>query len=621
MPSSSQTESIRTYRSVSEWFAAQAAATPHTLAIVDDEQRLTYADLDSRSNEIALWLQFVGVNSESVVGLCTSHSVSFAIGALGILKSGAAYLPIDPELPADRQSFQLNDCGTHILVSEEKRSGGMHKSGCSVTMRQCDGQNLNGIPIAASHRTTSERLAYVIYTSGSTGAPKGVEVTEANLLNLITWHQEAFAVTPADRATQLAGLGFDAAVWELWPYLTAGASVHFVPEDIRTDPARLRDWLVAHEITIAFVPTALTEMLLTLDWPSQPSLRVLLTGADALHRYPPKRLPFQLVNNYGPTECTVVATSGIVPAIENCKIPPPIGRPIRNASCHLLDEQLQQVATGEVGELYIGGAGVARGYRNRSDLTAERFVFKTFDDGRPERLYRTGDLAYILSDGQLAFVGRVDEQIKLSGYRIEPNEIVHALQSHPAVQSACVVAREDTPGAKRLVGYVVSTSGVQCTEAELRQFLQQRLPSYMIPATFVVVDRFPQTSNGKVDRSALPAPDFGNTLRDAPLVAPRTPLEERLTAVLSQLLGFARISVEDNFFFLGGHSLMAAQLINKIRDYFDVDLPLKTVFEAPTISKLSLEVEKILVAKLESMSEEEAERLEAATFEGKEIAS
>lgn len=620
MSSESQSGSIPMFGSVSEWFAAQAATTPNALAVVDDQQRLTYGDLDSKSNEIAMSLRSAGVNSNSVCGLCTRHSVAFAIGALGILKSGAAYLPIDPDLPADRRSFQLDDCGAQVLVTEQKPPTNGRNT-CSVVTPDHQSQRPPDASSTRSGVMNGAELAYVIYTSGSTGLPKGVEVTHANLLNLIVWHHKAFTVTPADRATQLAGLGFDAAVWELWPYLTRGASVHFVPENVRTDPIRLRDWLLAHEITIAFIPTALAEMLLDLHWPPKTPLRMLLTGADALHRYPPKCLPFQLVNNYGPTECTVVATSGIVPPIADGKVPPPIGRPIRGTCCYLLDDNLQQVDPGQVGELYIGGAGVARGYRNRPELTAERFVFNPFHEGGSDRLYRTGDLAYRHSDGQLAFVGRADEQIKLAGYRIEPNEIVHALQSYPAIQSACVIAREDTPGAKRLVGYVVSRLGSRCTESTLRQFLQQRLPAYMIPAAFVLLERMPVNSNGKVDRSALPVPRSGNTLRDTPFMAPRTVLEDRLAAILSQLLGLERISVEDNFFFLGGHSLMAAQLINKIRNCFGVDLPLQTVFETSTVAKLSLEIEKILVARLESMSEEEAERLEAACGEGTEKAN
>ena len=608
-------QSVSTFRSVSQMIAAQVAATPRALAIVDDNERLTYAELDSRSNEIAKALETAGVGSGSVVGLCTSHSVAFAIGALGIWKSGAAYLPIDPDTPSDRRTFQLNDCGARFSVSERRREAGESR-GCSVKVLDTEGQELPAPPAATTDvKGGEEELAYVIYTSGSTGVPKGVEVMQANLMNLISWHQEAFAVSPSDRATQLAGLGFDAAVWELWPYLTAGASVHFVPEGTRTDPQSLRDWLLAHGITITFVPTALAEVLLGLDWPREASLRTLLTGADTLHRYPPEHLPFQLVNNYGPTECTVVATSGIVPVSADSKLPPSIGRPIKNACCHLLDKNLEEVAPGEVGELYIGGAGVARGYRNRPDLTAERFVSLASGDGRCDRLYRTGDLASRLSDGQLAFVGRADEQIKMAGYRIEPNEIVQALHGHQSIQSACVVAREETPGNKKLVGYLVCKAGSRCGEAELRRFLQQKLPGYMIPGAFVVIDCLPLNSNGKVDRGALPVPTPGNILRDTPFVAPRTPLEERLEAIVAELLGLGRISVDDNFFFLGGHSLMAAQLINKIADLFGVALPLHTVFRTPTVAKLSLEIENHLVARLASMSEEEVRRLEDASFE------
>jgi amino acid adenylation domain-containing protein len=600
-----------TYRSVSEWFGSQASATPDALAIVDQEKRLTYAQLDSQSNEVAKSLRAVGMDSECVVGLCTTRSASFVVGALGILKSGAAYLPIDPDLPAARQSYLLNDCSAPILVTEEKFAGRIARSERTVIVLNLEGQHQKDLPRSALDATADpERLAYVIYTSGSTGIPKGVEITQANLMNLIAWHQEAFEITPSDRATQLAGLGFDAAVWEIWPYLTAGASVHFIPDDIRTDPTRLRDWLVHHEITIGYVPTALAEVLLGLDWPSKVSLRTMLTGADALHRYPTTHLPFQLVNNYGPTECTVVATSGVVPATENCVLPPSIGRPIKNAIAYLLDENCQQLANGEQGELYIGGLGVARGYRNRPELTAEQFISNPFTDGTGSRLYRTGDLAYALADGQLIFVGRKDDQLKIDGYRIEPNEIVQNLERHPSVQSACILAMEDMSGSKRLVAYVVRKTGFQLRETELRQFLQRTQPSYMIPAIFVQMDALPLTSNGKVDRTALPSPEVSNILRDKPFLAPRTLLEKVVAEIVQKLVDLDQVGIEDNFFALGGHSLMAAELIAKLRARFGVDLPLQAVFEAPTIAQLSLELQKLIISKLELMSEEEAQRLE-----------
>jgi amino acid adenylation domain-containing protein len=604
-------KSSQTHRSVSDWFGSQAAATPDAVAIVDQEERLTYSDLDSRSNKVASSLRVIGMDSECVVGLCTSRSASFVVGALGILKSGAAYLPIDPDLPTDRQSFLLDDCAVPILVTEEKFAGRVGRGERAVIVLNHGRQHQNDMPRSLPEAMADpERLAYVIYTSGSSGIPKGVEVTQANLMNLIEWHQEAFAITPSDRATQLAGLSFDAAVWEIWPYLTAGASVHFIPDDVRTDPKRLRDWLVDHEVTIGFVPTALAQVLLGLDWPSKASLRTMLTGADALHRYPATHLPFQLVNNYGPTECTVVATSGVVPATENCNLPPSIGRPIKNAVAYILDENLQQLKNCEQGELYIGGLGVARAYRNRPDLTAERFISNPFDDGAGSRLYKTGDLAHVLADGQLVFVGRKDEQLKIDGHRIEPNEIVHNLERYPSVQSACVIAIEDVPGTKRLVGYVVRKADAHFTETELRQFLQGALPSYMIPAVFVQMDSLPLTSNGKVDRSALPSPQISNILRDKPFVAPRTLLEKVLAEIVQKLIGLDQVGIEDNFFALGGHSLMAAELIVKLRARFGVDLPLQVVFESPTIVQLSAEIQRLIISKLESMSEAEVQRLE-----------
>ncbi len=456
-------------------------------------------------------------------------------------------------------------------------------------------------------------MAYLIYTSGSTGQPKGVEVTHGGLLNLVRWHQRAFRVTPADRASQLSALGFDAAVWELWPYLAAGASIH-LPDGVTTDqPEAIRDWIVSQGITISFLATPLAERLMTLEWPAKTSLRTMLTGADTLHHYPPRKLRFQLVNNYGPTECTVVATSGTVLPNEHPDRLPTIGRPIDNLQIHILNENMQQVPDGEAGEIYIGGPSVARGYRNRPDLTAERFILDPFSPEMGARLYKTGDLARYLPDGQIAFLGRVDEQIKIRGFRIEPAEIVKVLDEHPAVQSSIVVAREVAPGDKRLVAYFVPAPRAQSTHTEMRNFLAGRLPEYLVPATFVKLQAMPLNPSGKVDRAALPAPNAENTLRDNVFVAPRNPIEERLAAILAPLLGLDKVSMEDNFFLLGGHSLLGTQLIARVRDAFGIELTLRTLFDAPTVARLSAQVEMLLVAKLEAMSEAEAQRLLAAS--------
>ncbi|HTZ73406.1 MAG TPA: non-ribosomal peptide synthetase [Candidatus Aquilonibacter sp.] len=606
------------YHNVSCWFSSQALRTPSQLAIARGDSRLTYGELETRSNQLAHWLRASGVQSETVVAICTGHSLNFVVAALAVWKAGGAYLPLDPDLPSARMLALLNDAGVPILLTEKKFSKDEFEENRYVMFLDCESHALNAMPRALSDDCIrqADELAYVIYTSGSTGRPKGVEIAHRNLLNLIQWHQEAFRVTSSDRATQLASLSFDAAVWEIWPYLTAGASVHFVPEDVRTLPDKLRDWFVRNAITIGFVPTMLAESLVTLDWPQTAALRLMLTGADTLHRYPPSRLPFQLVNNYGPTECTVVTTSGIVPSATNAAEPPAIGSPIPNVQVHVLDEKLRRVAVGDPGELFIGGAGVARGYRNRPDLTAERFIPNTLAMGGHDRLYRTGDMVRVLPDGQLHFIGRTDEQVKIAGYRIEPNEITHALTKHAAIESSFVVGRQDASGGKKLVAYVVPKSHGTLTSAELRSFLQERLPVYMVPAEFVRIDHLPTLPNGKVDRAALPHPDSTNLLTDAIFVAPRNPVEECLADILAGLLVLDRVSVEDNFFMLGGHSLLGTQLIGRVRDAFGVELSLRTVFEASTVAQLSSEIESLLLAQFEELSDEEARKiLETAQHE------
>ena len=352
---------------------------------------------------------------------------------------------------------------------------------------------------------------------------------------------------------------------------------------------------------------------MTLEWPTKARLRVMLTGADTLHHYPPRKLPFRLVNNYGPTECTVLATSGTVLSNEHPHRLPSIGSPIDNVQVHILNEGMRQAPIGESGEIYIGGAGLARGYRNQPDLTAERFVPDPFSSEPGARLFRTGDLGRYLPDGQVAFLGRIDEQIKIRGFRIEPAEIVKVLDEHPAVQASTVVAREVEPGDKRLVAYFVPAAKAQPTHTELRNFIAARVPEYMVPATFVKLEALPLNPSGKVDRAALPAPNAENTLRDSSFVAPRTPIEERLAAMLALLLDLDRVGVEDNFFLLGGHSLLGTQLIARVRDAFGVELSLRTLFDAPTVSKLSAQIEALLLVKLEAMSEEEAQLLASGT--------
>ena len=591
--------------SVPDLVAAQAALRPNGQAIASGIEALSYADLDRRANRLANYLISLGVGPETIVGLCLNRSTESVVCALAILKAGGAYLPMDPAYPVERLRLMLDDARPRVLITREDLAEELSCGQWRVVSIDTD-QNIEACSSDAPEITVSaDQLAYVIYTSGSTGQPKGVEVTHESLLNLVNWHTHEFALTSQDKASHLAGVGFDAAVWEVWPYLTAGASLHLPDETTRVSPELLRDWLVSNQITISFLPTALAEPVMILDWPGTTALRYLLTGADTLHRYPTANLPFELVNNYGPTECTVVATSGRVHAETTSGALPTIGRSIANTHVYILDENLQPAPLGAPGELYIGGVGVARGYLNRPDLTAERFVRHPFSNEPNARLYRTGDMARYLDDGQIAYLGRVDEQIKILGYRIEPVEIEAAIDRHPAIESSVVTACGSTCEEKRLTGYLVMRNGTAPTAADLRAFLQNSLPDYMVPTVFVRMPALPLTLNGKVDRASLPEPNSENTLRDEVFTAPRTPTEEKLAKIVRSLLNLNEVSVNDNFFLLGGHSLLGTQLIVKIRDAFGVDLALRTLFDAPTISELSSEIERLFLARVESMSEDE----------------
>ena len=530
------------------------------------------------------------------------------------MKAGGAYLPLDPSYPSERLSFMLNNAQVPVLVTAKCLLNALPAHPKQLVMLDPEGRFEGDVGSSTvAGRVEPRHLAYVIYTSGSTGQPKGVEITHRGLSNLVSWHQCAFKVGPTDRASQLSALGFDAAVWEIWPYLAAGARVYMADSVAVNEPASVRDWLLAEGITISFLATPLAEQIMTLDWPSKCSLRLLLTGADTLHHYPPRKMPFVLVNNYGPTECAVVATSGTVLPDERPERLPSIGRAIDNVQVYMVNEQMQQVPSGEVGEICIGGPGVARGYRNRPNLTALKFLPNPFSLDSDARLYKTGDLGRYLPDGQIEFLGRADEQIKIRGFRIEPAEIVKVLEDHPGIRASVVVAREVGPADKRLVAYFVPASTDLPTHTELRNIVAARLPEYMVPAAFVTLTGLPLNASGKIDRAALPAPTTENMIRDDTYIAPRTPIENRLASMLAPLLGLDKVSVEDNFFLLGGHSLMGTQLIARVRDAFGVELALRALFDAPSVAKLSAQVESLLFAKLESMSEAEAERLLEST--------
>jgi amino acid adenylation domain-containing protein len=498
---------------------------------------------------------------------------------------------MDPAYPAERLAFMVADTEAPVLITDTRVARELSDVKAQIVCLDSEWDAINNQDSSdLGTSVVADNLAYVIYTSGTTGRPKGVQITHAALLNLVYWHQQTFGITAADVATQLAGVGFDASVWELWPYLTAGASLHLIDDETRTSPERLRDYLTAEKITVSFLPTPLAESVLGLDWPEQSELRVMLTGGDKLHRSPAHAKPFLLVNNYGPTENTVVATSGSVPCGGDSGITPSIGRPISNVQIYLLDARLEPVATGAPGELYIGGASLTRGYLNRPELTAEKLVPHPFSTEPGARLYRTGDLARYAADGQIEFLGRVDQQVKIRGFRIELEEIEAVLAEHASVQEAVVLVREDDVSDKRLVAYLVAKHEPP-SSAELRAYLKHRLPDYMIPSAFLSLNALPLNASGKIDRRALPAPDFTDAVAGRALIAPRSSVEHLLAKVWCEVLEVEHVSVDDNFFELGGHSLLMAQVMSRLRDSLQLEIPLRTFLAAPTISDLAEAIE------------------------------
>ncbi|OGG52156.1 MAG: hypothetical protein A3F84_17975 [Candidatus Handelsmanbacteria bacterium RIFCSPLOWO2_12_FULL_64_10] len=594
-------------RCVHRLFEAWSGRTPGALAVAGGGRRLTYGELNARANRLAHRLRALGVGPEVPVGICLEPSPEAVVGMLGALKAGGAYVPLDPEDAHERLTFMLRDTRVPALLT---RRGLLPKLPESAARVICLDEE-PGMPGAANPDAQPGHLAYIIYTSGSTGAPKGVEVLHAGLANLVAWHQRAYGVTPADRASQVARLAFDASVWEIWPYLTAGASVHIPDRETRMSPGRVLAWLAAERITLSFLPTPLAEAAMEEAWPEDLALRALFTGGDRLRRVPRKAYPFRIVNHYGPTEYTVVTTCAQVSPEDR---EPPIGRPIANTRVYVLDAHRRPVPVGAPGELYIGGDGLSRGYLHRPELTAERFVPDPFGASPDARLYRTGDRVRYRPDGNLEFLGRMDQQVKIRGFRVELGEIEAALVRHAGVREAAVVAREGVSG-QRLVAYMVA-GGVPPGPDELRAFLQEKLPAYMAPQAFVFLDSLPLTANGKVDRRGLPAPDDSGV----PASAPRSPVEKALAAVWADVLGVERVGIHDNFFELGGHSLLATRLISRLCAEFWVELPLQTLFDAPTVAELALAITRRragetdqeglerLLAELEGLSDEEAEQ-------------
>lgn len=568
-----------------------ASKRAYSLAAADEKERVTYQELNCQANQLARHLQNLGNTPEQPIGIYMDQSVRALVSMLGVLKTGSAYVPIDTRYPLARITTILEEAGISIVLTQKTLGATLADTAYTLvnidddwsTIAQESQDNLK-------NEVTERDLAYIIFTSGTTGKPKGVEVEHRSLRNLIGWHQQTFQITARDKATLFASISFDASVWELWPYLCSGASVHVIPTEVQGSLTQLQSWIVDNEITICFLPTPLAEQVIKLAWPASLALRTLLTGGDRLHLYPPATLPFTLVNNYGPTENTVVATScAVSPGGKTTELPS-IGKPISNVEIYILDGQLMPVPTGEVGELYIGGASLARGYRNQPELTSSRFLHNPFTSDPAARLYKTGDLAHLNADGSLTFLGRNDQQVKIRGFRIELGEIQARLGAYADLHESCVIARPVSYEENQLIAFFVPVAEARVSEDNLREFLKTSLPDYMVPARFVQMEKLPLLASGKVDRQQLADMDLPLVEQKKAIVATNA-TEQHLARIWSDLLPGYQFGLDDDFFKIGGHSLSVLQLIIRIRETFKVSITVRDIFQAPTITKLSLTIQ------------------------------
>ncbi|CAD5916872.1 Surfactin synthase subunit 1 [Planktothrix agardhii] len=594
---------------IHQLFEEQAERTPDAIAVVFENQQLTYAELNDRANQLAHYLRKLGVKPDELVGICLERSLDMIVGLLAILKVGGAYVPIDPDYPQERISFMLQDTQVKIILTCESLQNSLQNHQTIVICLDKDWQQINQASLENLNSTVSaDNLAYVIYTSGSTGIPKGVIVTH-QAVNRLVLNTNYIQFTPDDRVVQASNIAFDAATFEIWGALLNGAKIIIIAKSVLLSPQELALSLKENQISVLFLTTAFFNQLANLVPQAFSSLRCLLFGGEAVEpkwvqEVLEKGAPQRLLHVYGPTENTTFSSWYLVENVASTATTIPIGKAIANTQIYLLDKNLQPVPIGVVGELHIGGMGLAKGYLNRPELTQEKFIPNPFekdevipptplnkDGNEPSKLYKTGDLARYLPDGNIEYLGRIDNQVKIRGFRIELGEIEALLNQNEDVQSACVIAREDNPGDKRLVAYLVPQPEIILTIDEIRQFLKAKLPDYMVPNAFVILEALPLTPNGKIDRRALPVPDLQS---QGEYIAPRNPIEEKLAQIWGEVLKLERVSIEDNFFELGGHSLLATQVISRCQQAFQIALPLRYLFESPTIAQLSAVILKEL---------------------------
>lgn len=578
-------------RCLHELVAEQVARTPERIAVLDGTERLTYAQLQRRANQIAHELVACGVRPGSLVGICVDRCVDMLASMLGVLQTGAAYVPIDPTFPPQRQEFMLADARAPVLITQERHLGTIDPSGITVLCVDRDRPRIEarpGEPVGIE--VDPEQTAYVIYTSGSTGQPKGVRTIHRSVANLLAYMRERPGWSEDDVVVSVSTHAVDLPVPDYYLTLMVGGRLVIVPREDTMDGVSLADWMARHGATIMEATATTWQLLVDTGWLGSETLKIC-AGGEALPRGLAEELRSRcasLWNVYGPTETTVWSS---VLELEPGEGSPPIGGPLWNTTFYVLDPNAQPVPIGVPGELCIGGDGLAPGYLDRPELTAEKFVEDPFGSGIGDgRLYRTGDLVRWREDGTLEYLGRVDLQVKLRGFRIELEEIEAVLDSHPDVGGAAAVVREDTPGDQRIVAYIVAEEGHAVETEQLRRLCKVKLAPYMVPSAFVVLERFPTTPNRKLDRRALPAPDSARPDLEGSYAAPETDVQEKLAAIWSEVLGVSRVGIDDNFFDLGGHSLLAMKMLARLQERLGLDVHLGSVFEHSTVRELATAV-------------------------------
>jgi len=589
-----------THRSLHSLFEEQAMRTPDRVAIVYRDAQLTYEELNAHANQLAHYLQSLGVGPEVLVGIYLDRSIEMLIAILAVFKAGGAYVPLDLSYPKERLEFVLSDTQVSVILTSSAwdiaPSSVASVIVCLDTLWPALAQRSKQTP---SSRQDHRQLAYIIYTSGSTGRPKGAMLSQEGMINHLYAKIDVLDLTRHDRIAQTASLGFDISLWQFLAVLLQGGSVCILSDEDVYNPSRLlRQTIVEGITTLELVPSQLRMLLdeverMESSIPDWMNLRLMISTGEAIspllcRRWLQRFSQVPLVNTYGATECSDDVTHALIreiPSEQSVNVP--VGRPIANMQAYVLDPSLVPAPIGVTGHVYLGGVGVGRGYLNDTDRTATTFLPNPYGKEAGERLYHTGDLGRYLADGQIECLGRIDYQVKVRGHRVELGEIEIMLDQHPALRESVVIDREEPSGDKRLVAYVVTKEQqLAPTVKELREYLQKSLPDYMVPSYFLLLEMLPLTPNGKVDRRALPAPDQARTELDVAFVAPRSLAEEIITEIWVELLSVDQIGVYDNFFTLGGHSLLATQIISRIQSIFQVEVPLRCLFEAPTVDGL-----------------------------------